>query len=102
MGAGLTSGTSWCRRTWARTFRRLIEVERDHAGQGRESALQAARDFFYKGEIAEEIVNFVQSEGGFLTMEDMAEFSVGVDVPPSVDYKGDPGLRLRSRGARGR
>ena len=72
----------------ARTFRRLIQVERDHAGQGREAGLQAARDFFYKGEIAEEIVRFVQSEGGFLTMEDMAEFSVGVDTPPSIDYKG--------------
>ena len=47
----------------ARTFRRLIEVERDHAGQGREAAIQAARDFFYKGEIAEEIVNFVRGEG---------------------------------------
>ena len=72
----------------ARTFRRLIEVERDHAGQGRESALQAARDFFYKGDIAEELVQFVQNEGGFLTMEDMAGFSVGVDTPPSIDYKG--------------
>ena len=63
-------------------------MERDHAGQGREAALQAARDFFYKGEIAGEIVRFVQGEGGFLTMEDMAAFSVGVDVPPSIDYKG--------------
>ena len=72
----------------ARTFSRLIEVERDHAGQGREAALQAARDFFYKGEIADEIVRFVQGEGGFLTMEDMADFSVGVDTPPSIDYKG--------------
>ena len=72
----------------ARTFRRLIEVERDHAAQGREAALQAARDFFYKGEIAEEIVRFVQVEGGLLTMEDMAEFSVGVDTPPSIDYRG--------------
>ena len=72
----------------ARTFKRLIEVERDHAGQGREAALQAARDFFYKGEIAQEIVSFVQQEGGFLTMEDMADFAVGVDTPPSIDYKG--------------
>ena len=72
----------------ARTFRRLIEVERAHAGQGREAAIQAARDFFYRGEIAEEIVSFVRSEGGFLSMSDMAEFSVGVGTPPSIDYKG--------------
>ncbi len=72
----------------ARTFRRLIEVERAHAGQGREAAIQAARDFFYKGEIAEEMIRFVQNEGGFLSMEDLAEFSAGVDTPPSIDYKG--------------
>ena len=72
----------------ARTFRRLIEVERNHAGQGREAALQAARDFFYKGEIAEEMVRFIQEQGGFLTMEDLSAFSVGIDTPPSIDYKG--------------
>ena len=72
----------------ARTFRRLIEVERDHSGQGREAALQAARDFFYKGEIAEEMVRFIQDQGGLLTMEDLAAFKVGVDTPPSIDYKG--------------
>ena len=72
----------------ARTFRRLIEVERDHSGQGREAALQAARDFFYKGEIAEEMVRFIQDQGGLLTMEDLVAFKVGVDTPPSIDYKG--------------
>ena len=72
----------------ARTFRRLIEVERDHSGQGREAALQTARDFFYKGEIAEEMVSFIQGQGGLLAMEDLAAFSVGVDTPPSIDYKG--------------
>ncbi len=72
----------------ARTFRRLIEVERDHAGHGREAALQAARDFFYKGEIAEEMVRFIQEQGGLLSMEDLAEFHAGVDTPPSIDYKG--------------
>ena len=72
----------------ARTFHRLIEVERDHAGQGRGAALQAARDYFYRGDIAEEIARFVQKEGGLLTMEDLAEFSVGVETPPSIDYKG--------------
>ena len=72
----------------ARTFQRLIEVERDHAGQGREAALQAARDFFYKGEIAEEMVSFIQEQGGLLAMEDLAAFGVGVDTPPSIDYKG--------------
>ncbi len=43
----------------ARTFERLIEVERAAAGRGREEGIKAAREFFYKGGIAEEIVTFV-------------------------------------------
>lgn len=72
----------------ARTFRRLIAVERDNAARGREGALQAARDFFYRGEIAAEMTRFIQEQGGFLTMDDLAQFSVGVETPPSIDYKG--------------
>ena len=72
----------------ARTFRRLIEVERDNAGQGREAAILAARDFFYKGEMAGEMVRFIQDQGGFLSMDDLAGFGVGVETPPSVEYKG--------------
>ena len=65
----------------ARTFERLITVERNHASRGREQAIEAARDFFYKGEIAEEIVAFVRDGGGFLSMTDMAEFKVGHEQP---------------------
>ena len=87
-GEPLRTGDILVQSDLARTFRRLIEVERDHTTQGREDALQAARDFFYKGEIAKEIVRWVQDQGGFLTMEDMAEFSVGVEPPTMGTYKG--------------
>ncbi len=65
----------------ARTFERLIEVERNSASLGREKAIEAAREFFYKGEIAEEIVAFVKDGGGFLSMADMEDFNVGHEPP---------------------
>lgn len=65
----------------ARTFERLIDVERSNVSLGRERAIQAARDFFYREEIAEEIVSFVQDGGGFLSMSDMEDFSVGHEPP---------------------
>jgi gamma-glutamyltranspeptidase/glutathione hydrolase len=74
-------GERWRQPALARTFERLIEVERNNASHGREQAMLAARDFFYKGEIAEEIVSFVQSGGGFLSMSDLAEFKVGNEPP---------------------
>jgi gamma-glutamyltranspeptidase/glutathione hydrolase len=70
----------------ARTFERLIEVERNNDSLGRERAIEAARDYFYKGEIAEEIVSFVQAEGGFLSMADMAEFKVGHESPETGQF----------------
>jgi len=48
----------------------------------------AGRDVFYKGDIAEAIVEHVQEIGGYLTMEDFASHrSLWVD-PLSVSYRG--------------
>ena len=87
-GAAPRPGDILVQKDLARTFRRLIEVERDHASEGREDALLATRDFFYRGDIASEIVRWIQSQGGLLTMEDLAEFSVGVEAPAMGSYKG--------------
>ena len=65
----------------ARTFRRLIDVEKANSSRGREVAIRAARDYFYKGEIAEEIARFSQEQGGLLTLEDLKEFSVKIEEP---------------------
>ena len=72
----------------ARTFHRLIQVERDHTSRSREEAIQTTRDFFYRGEIAEEMVGFCQEQGGLLTMEDLAEFHVKLEPPARGSYKG--------------
>jgi gamma-glutamyltranspeptidase/glutathione hydrolase len=55
----------------ARTFRRLIEVERAAKHLGREAAIDAVRDFFYRGEIGQKLVAFSQENDGLLSMEDM-------------------------------
>ena len=70
----------------AHTFERLIEVEKSASGRGREGALAATREFFYTGEIAQKIVDFVQEEGGFLSMDDMADFKIGHESPVVGDF----------------
>lgn len=72
----------------ASTLKRLVEAEQGAAHLGRDAGLQAARDRFYTGDIAREIVEYCQAEGGFLTMEDMAEFSVGLEAPVKTNYRG--------------
>ena len=87
-GKALKTGEVLVQQDLARTFRRLIEVEQSNSSLGREAAIQAARDYFYRGPIAEEMVRFSQEQGGLLSMEDLAEFQVGVEAPPGIDYKG--------------
>ena len=84
----LEAGDVLVQKDLARTFQRLIQVENDNASRGREDAIQAVRDFFYHGEIAQEMVDFCQEQGGLLTMEDLADFHVGVEPPAAGSYKG--------------
>ncbi len=71
----------------ARTFQRLIDAERAASGQGREAGLAAARARFYEGDIAAEMVAFIRGQGGWLSMDDLANFAVGVATPPMIDYQ---------------
>lgn len=49
---------------------------------------RGGRDAFYTGEIAETITSFIQEEGGFLSMEDMAAHHSDWVEPVSVNYRG--------------
>ena len=72
----------------ASTLRQLAGIEAGHSSEGRERALSAARDFVYKGELAEKIVTFCQQQGGLLTLEDLSEYRVRIEPPVTVSYRG--------------
>ncbi|MGE0827386.1 MAG: gamma-glutamyltransferase family protein [Candidatus Binatia bacterium] len=71
-----------------RTFRRLIDAEKKEEGQGRAHGLAAARDAFYKGEIAQLIAAHAQAQGGLLTAEDLANFRCKIEAPVTLNYRG--------------
>ncbi len=50
------------------------EDRRGRAAGGRLAGLKAAHAAFYRGDIARRIAEFVQSEGGYLSRDDMADF----------------------------
>ncbi len=72
----------------ARTLRKLIEAEKQNAGKGRHEALKAARDRFYKGDIAQAMAKFSEENGGLFRYEDFANYSAKVETPVSTDYRG--------------
>jgi gamma-glutamyltranspeptidase/glutathione hydrolase len=83
---------------WARTLKKVVDVETRERRRGREEAIQAAVDFWYKGEVAERIVDFMQKtqirdasrrkHHGLLSREDFAEWKAELDEPVTVRYRG--------------
>ena len=72
----------------ANTFKRMVEAERAHASEGREAAIVAARDRFYKGDIAAEMVDYLREHGSGFALSDFAEFYARVEAPVQIDYRG--------------
>ena len=72
------------------TLKKLVEAEQQalKKGKDRKSAIYAAFDRFYKGDIAREFVRGCQEQGGLITMEDLAKWKVLQEEPLKVNYKG--------------
>jgi gamma-glutamyltranspeptidase/glutathione hydrolase len=52
----------------------MIDEEKAASGRGREAGLDAARDAFYRGDIARKMVAFIKEQGGLLSAEDLANY----------------------------
>ncbi len=72
----------------ARTLRKLVEAEKEASGKGRSAGLRAARDRFYKGDIARTMGAFSQENGGLFRYEDFVAYTAKVEEPVSTDYRG--------------
>src|ERR1700757_3765083 len=65
----------------AASLQYMADEERAAAARGREAGLEAARDAFYRGDIARKIVAFIKEEGGLLSAEDLADYHSPVGPP---------------------
>ena len=74
----------------ARTLRAMADAERRAlaAGANRSKAIDAVRDYFYRGEIAHKIDEFSQANNGLLRYEDFAAFRLTPEAPTSTTYRG--------------
>lgn len=95
-GAAPAAGALFCNPDLAQTWRRVLaeaEVKSDRAEQ-----IQAARDAFYRGFVAETIDTYLRDacvmdaaggrRKGVLTAQDMADWQATYEDPLSVDYHG--------------
>jgi gamma-glutamyltranspeptidase/glutathione hydrolase len=74
-------GERFVQRDLAGTLQYMADEEKAASTKGRAAGLQAARDAFYRGDIAQAIVAYHRQNDGLLTVEDMASFRVAIEPP---------------------
>jgi gamma-glutamyltranspeptidase/glutathione hydrolase len=72
----------------ARTLKRMVESERQAKKKGRSAGIIAARDRFYKGDIAKEMVAFLVAHNAPYELSDFSEFFAKIEEPASTTYRG--------------
>jgi gamma-glutamyltranspeptidase / glutathione hydrolase len=74
----------------AHTLRGMIEAEKKAlaGGASRTAAIDAVRDYFYRGEIAKKIDEFSRAHNGLLRYDDMASFRLSPEEPVMTQFHG--------------
>jgi gamma-glutamyltranspeptidase/glutathione hydrolase len=73
--------------TLANTLRQMAAVEPKTKGD-RAAKIRAVHDLFYKGDIAAKLADFVETNGGLFTRDDLAKFHAEIDEPRTTTYRG--------------
>src|SRR5438876_8057164 len=74
--------------TLAHTLTLMVETERAAASKGRAAGVVAARDRFYKGDIAREMVAFLEEHQAPFELDDFSEYFAKVEEPATTNYRG--------------
>src|SRR3989449_5004277 len=74
--------------TLAHTLSLMVEAERAAASKGRAAGVAAARDRFYKGDIARDMVAFLKQHQAPFELDDFAEFFAKIEEPATTNYRG--------------
>ena len=91
------TGEVWRNPDYASMLKQLCDAEAGEVG-GRIAGIEAARNAFYKGEIAHRIVDFINqnptidasgaAHTGLLSYDDIAEWYASIEPSVSVNYRG--------------
>jgi gamma-glutamyltranspeptidase/glutathione hydrolase len=87
-GSAYVAGETVKLPTLARTLRRMVAAERAAKKKGRRAGIVAARDRFYKGDLAREMVAFLKRHEAPFEYKDFAEFFARVEAPAQTTYRG--------------
>ncbi|MBM3650141.1 MAG: gamma-glutamyltransferase family protein [Alphaproteobacteria bacterium] len=88
-GAPLKEGDRLVQADLGRTIQYMADQEKVAAAKGgRAAGLAAARDAFYRGDIAKTIAQYHRDHGGLLSETDLAEYRSEIEKPLSITFRG--------------
>jgi gamma-glutamyltranspeptidase / glutathione hydrolase len=79
-------GEIFVQKDLAATLQYMVDQETAARPRGREAGLAAARDAFYRGDIARAIVRFQKDNGGFLSAVDLEGYRSGFEDPVETSF----------------
>ena len=79
-------GEVFVQKELAATIQFMADQESAARQRGREAGLAAARDAFYRGDIAAAIVKFQKDNGGLLSADDLASYRSDVEEPLETSF----------------
>ena len=89
------AGEVFVQKALAATLQHMADQEAAARHRGREAGLAAARDAFYRGDIARAIVKYQKENGGLLSADDLANYRSGFDEPVETVVRRYQALCLR-------
>ena len=72
----------------ARSLQFMVDEERAASRGGRIAGLRAARDAFYRGDLAAAMVRYHDEHGGWLTARDLEDYHSEIERPLSTSFRG--------------
>src|SRR5436190_11146629 len=79
-------GEVFVQKALAATIQHMVDQEAAARSRGREAGLAAARDAFYRGDIARAIVAYQKDNGGILSAEDLSDYHSGFEDAVATSF----------------
>ena len=71
---------------YANAFAKMATIKNEALAKTLERIVANGKDEFYKGETGQKLVNYLQSKGGIITMEDLAAYEAKWRTPVTFEY----------------
>lgn len=81
-------GENFVQSDLARSIQFMVDEERAATSKGRQAGLHAARNAFYRGDLASAIVDYHRENGGWLTADDLAGYASAIEAPVRTRFGG--------------